>query len=306
VSKVIIQSMPSGTSDAKRLASRLGVAAAEIGIHWFPDGELRVTVGPSAPVVIIYAPLDRPNEKLLSILFAAEALRRNGAERLVLVAPYLCYMRQDAAFHPGEAISQKAIGQFLADLVDRVITVDAHLHRTADIHDVFPGIEADNLSAMPAIADALRAAGVDPQTVVVGPDAESRPWVSELASRLGVAHAVAQKIRRGDRSVAVALTDPKVVQGRPVLLVDDIVSSGGTLAACARNIFEAGAASVDAVVTHALFPPDTTEELVQAGIRSIRSTNSVPHPTNAITLDGVLAAALHTEIADVDTAETQI
>jgi ribose-phosphate pyrophosphokinase len=239
-------------------------------------------------------------------LFAAEALRRNGAERLVLVAPYLCYMRQDAAFHPGEAISQKAIGQFLADLVDRVITVDAHLHRTADIHDVFPGIEADNLSAMPAIADALRAAGVDPQTVVVGPDAESRPWVSELASRLGVAHAVAQKIRRGDRSVAVALTDPKVVQGRPVLLVDDIVSSGGTLAACARNIFEAGAASVDAVVTHALFPPDTTEELVQAGIRSIRSTNSVPHPTNAITLDGVLAAALHTEIADVDTAETQI
>ena len=143
------------------------------------------------------------------ILFAAEALRRNGAKRLVLVAPYLCYMRQDAAFHPGEAISQKAVGRLLAGLVDRVITVDAHLHRTADIHDVFPGIEADNLSAMPAIADALRAAGLDPRTVVVGPDAESRPWVSDLASRLGVAHAVAQKTRRGDRSVEVALTDRK-------------------------------------------------------------------------------------------------
>ena len=263
-----------------------------------------MTVAPAAPVTIIYAPLDRPNEKLLSILFAVEALRRNGAKRLVLVAPYLCYMRQDVAFQPGEAISQKAVGRFLAGLVDRVVTVDAHLHRTADIHDVFPGIEADNLSAMPAIADVLHAVGLDPRTVVVGPDAESRPWVSELAIRLGVAHAVARKTRRGDHSVEVALTDPRVVQGRPVLLVDDIVSSGGTLVACARNIIEAGATSVDAVVTHALFPPDTTEEFVRAGIGSIRSTNSVPHPTNAILLDGVLAAALHNEIGESDSAET--
>jgi ribose-phosphate pyrophosphokinase len=156
---------------------------------------------------------------------------------------------------------------------------------------------------MPAIADTLLAAGLDPRTVVVGPDAESRPWISELATRLGVSRAVAQKTRRGDRSVEVALTDQKVVQGRPVLLVDDIVSSGGTLVACARNILEAGATSVDAIVTHALFPPDTTGEFVRAGIGSIRSTNSVPHPTNAIALDGVLAAALHNEIGESDSAE---
>jgi ribose-phosphate pyrophosphokinase len=304
VSKIIIQSLPSGVSDARRLASRLGISATEIAIHRFPDGELGVTVAPATSVTIIYAPLDRPKEKLLTLLFAVEALRRNGAKRLVLVAPYLCYMRQDIAFQPGEAISQKAIGRFLAGLVDRVITVDAHLHRTADIHEVFPGIESDNLSAMPAVADALLAVGLDPRTVVVGPDAESRPWVSELATRLGVGHAIAQKTRRGDRSVEVALTDPSVVQGRPVLLVDDIVSSGGTLVACARGIIEAGAISVDAIVTHALFPPDTTEEFVHAGIRSIRSTNSVPHPTNAITLDGMLAAALRTEIGDSDSAAT--
>jgi ribose-phosphate pyrophosphokinase len=165
VSAVIIQSLPSGASDAKRLAARLGVAAAEIAIHRFPDGELGATVAPPTPVTIIYASLDRPNEKLVALLFAVEALRRNGAKRLVLVAPYLCYMRQDIAFQPGEAISQKAIGGLLAGLVDRVITVDAHLHRTADIHEVFPGIEADNLSAMPVIADALHAVGLDSQTV---------------------------------------------------------------------------------------------------------------------------------------------
>jgi hypothetical protein len=108
--------------------------------------------------------LDQPNEKLVALLFAVEALRCNGAKRLVLVAPYLCYMRQDIVFSRG-GNQQKAIGGLLAGLVDRVITVDAHLHRTADIHEVFPGIEADNLSAMPVIADALHAVGLDSQTV---------------------------------------------------------------------------------------------------------------------------------------------
>ena len=96
-------------------------------------------------------------------MFAAEALRRNGAERLVLVAPYMCYMRQDTAFLDGEAISQKVIGRLLAGTVDRIITVDAHLHRTTDIRDVFPGIEADNLSAIPAIAESLRSRRIRPE-----------------------------------------------------------------------------------------------------------------------------------------------
>ena len=118
---------------------------------------------------------------MLALLFAAEALRRGGAKRLVLVAPYLCYMRQDTAFHPGEAISQKVIGALIARTVDRVITVDAHLHRTRNIADVFFGIEAQDLSAMPAMAEALR--GIAPDTVVVGPDEESQGWVSDLAAQ---------------------------------------------------------------------------------------------------------------------------
>jgi ribose-phosphate pyrophosphokinase len=75
----------------------LAVPMHEIELHRFPDGELRVRVGPAASTTIIYIAFDQPNDKLLTVLFAAEALRRDGAERLVLVAPYLCYMRQDAA-----------------------------------------------------------------------------------------------------------------------------------------------------------------------------------------------------------------
>ncbi|WP_291858163.1 ribose-phosphate diphosphokinase [Bradyrhizobium sp.] len=296
MSGVAIHSLPTGAGDARRLAALLGLPLQEIAVHHFPDGEMRVTVGPAASTTIIFGSLDRPNDKLLAILFAAEALRRTGAGRLVLVAPYLCYMRQDAAFRAGEAISQKAVGRLIAGTVDRVITVDAHLHRTPDIRTVFPGIEAENLSAMAVIAVTLRKTGLDPATVVIGPDAESRPWVSDLASRLGLAHTVAQKIRRGDRAVDIGFTEAGLIARRPVLLVDDIVSSGGTLIACAKALIAAGATTIDAVITHALFASEIATAFAEAGIRSVRSTSSVPHPTNAIPLDDILAAALRREI----------
>ncbi len=296
MSAVALQSLPSSAREAARLASRLGIVAREIEVHRFPDGELRVTAGPASATSIIYASLDRPNDKLLAVLFAAEALRRDGAQRLVLIAPYLCYMRQDTAFHQGEAISQKVIGRLLAGTIDRVITVDAHLHRTKNIRDVFPGIEADNLSAMPAVADAWHASGYDPATVVVGPDEESRVWVADLATRLGTVYAVGRKTRHSDRSVDIAFADIKNLAGRPVLIVDDIVSSGGTLMTCAKAVAAAGATVIDAVITHALFPPELVGKLFEAGIRSVKSTDSVPHPTNAIMLDEVLARALADEI----------
>lgn len=290
-----LQYLLTGKDDAQRLAAALGIAAHAIAVHRFPDSELRVTIGPAAETTIIYAPLDHPNDKLVTLLLAAEALRRDGARRLVLVAPYLCYMRQDIAFTPRQAVSQKAIGALLARLVDRIVTVDAHLHRTARIGDVFPGIEADNLSAMPAIADALRGA-IDPQTILVGPDAESRAWVTELAGLLQLDSTVGQKHRYGDQSVTIAFEMAERLRGRPALLVDDIVSSGATLATCAKTLRTCGAARIDAVITHALFPPELVAHFRQAGIDSVKSTTSVPHPTNAIRLDGVLAHALRWEV----------
>jgi ribose-phosphate pyrophosphokinase len=295
MSHAAIHSLPSSARDAARLAGQLNVMMYEIDVHRFPDGEVRVTVGPAATTIIVYASLDRPNDKLVALLFAAEALRRGGAQGLVLMAPYLCYMRQDTAFQRGEAISQKVVGRLLAGAFDRVVTVDAHLHRTKDIREVFPGIAADNLPAMSAVADALRA-GLDPRTVIIGPDAESRPWVSDLAGRLGLHYVLAQKTRRGDCSVEIKFEFPHVLSGRPALVVDDIVSSGGTVEACATALVRAGAYPIDVVVTHALFPMELSDQLLASGIRSIRSTSSVPHPTNAIVLDSLLAEALRAEI----------
>lgn len=303
MSAVAIQCLAATRDDAERLGARLGILVHTIAQHRFPDGEIAVTVGPAAATTILYIPLDQPNEKLLTILFAAEALRRGGCTRLVLLAPYLCYMRQDIAFHPGEAISQKAIGRLLAGVVDRLLTVDPHLHRTAHLSEVFPGIEADVLSAMPAIAKALRGGALAPATVVVGPDAESRQWVDALAGQIGLRGTAARKVRHGDRAVEIAFDEPGLIVGRPALLVDDIVSSGGTLIACSKALYAAGATSVDAVITHALFPPAMLRDFAAAGIRAVRSTHTVPHPTNAIMLDELFADALAREI-DTTTPET--
>jgi ribose-phosphate pyrophosphokinase len=298
VSSISIQYLPSSAADAKRLASKLGIAAYEITLHRFPDGEMRVAVGPATSTSIVYASLDRPNDKLIAVLFAAEVLRRQGSKRLVLLAPYFCYMRQDTAFHEGEAISQKAIGHLIVNTVDRVITVDAHLHRTSDIKAVFPGIDADNLSAIPVISSALRAERIDPATVVIGPDSEARQWVSRLAECLGLTYAVAQKVRHGDQSVELRFANPSLFAGRPALIIDDIVSSGGTLIACTKVLSAAGTTAIDAVVTHALFPPELTIAFANAGIHSIRSTHSVSHATNTFILDDLFTPALRREFSD--------
>lgn len=278
------------------LAGALGVPLVELLVHRFPDGEIKLTLGGVAETAILHVSLDRPNDKLFALLLASEALRRNGARRLVLVAPYLCYMRQDIAFHPLEAISQKVMGELLAPAFDRVVTVDAHLHRTARLSDVFPGIEADDFAATEVLAGRLAADGLDPATVIVGPDAESEGWVCALADRLGLAHAVGRKTRRGDRDVGIVFDAPERLAGRPVVLVDDVIASGGTILTAASVLAAAGVTTIDVVVTHALWPPEMDARFAAAGIRSLRSTDSVPHRSNAIALAPLLAEALRREI----------
>lgn len=289
---ITVQWLPSSSHFGPALAESLGLAGHAIELHRFPDGELRATVGPVATTTIVCCSLDYPNEKLIALLLTAEALRRNGASRLVLVAPYLGYMRQDTAFHPGEAISQRAIGTLLSNNFDRVVTFDAHLHRTSNLADIFPGAEADNLSAAPEIVALLRADPVAAASVVVGPDEESRNWVADIAGQLGLSYSVAQKVRKTDQSVQVTWSDRTQFAGRPVVLIDDIVSSGGTLIACGEALTAAGASSIQAIVVHALFPHPLMPLFGRAGIRSIRSTNSVQHPTNAMSLNNLLAHAL--------------
>lgn len=275
---------------AKRLAETCQINFAEVELHRFPDGESKLVLPDHLPENIVFCrSLYDPNHKLVELLLAAKSAREHGVKQITLVAPYLCYMRQDKAFHPGEVVSQKIIGQLLAGLFDVVITVDAHLHRIHRLSEAIPIEHAINLTATAPMADFIQQ-HVD-NAFLIGPDNESRQWVSAIAASAGLDFVVANKERFGDRDVSITLPDA-VYDDRHIVLVDDVASTGKTLLAVAEQLQDLSVASVDVMVNHALFVNDAIEQLKAAGVRHIWSCDSIPHRTNQISLSGLLADSL--------------
>jgi len=275
------------------LANALGVSFHEVALHHFPDGEsLPVVAHDGARTVVAYASLDHPDGKLIRLLLAADAWRRTGVRRLILVAPYLCYMRQDAVFAPGQPLSRDVICKLLAGAFDRVLTVDAHLHRTGSLAEVFGKVPAQDLSAADPLALAFE--GGD-RPLVVGPDMESRPWVQRIADRLGGDILMFHKTRGGDRQVELYAENVACAKGRRVVIVDDICSSGATIEQVAIMLRAAGAASIEMGVVHALFTDQVEARLQAAGVSRIVSTDSITHRTNHASLAPLLADALKDE-----------
>lgn len=275
---------------ARRAADASGLSLAVIERHRFPDGEMRLRLPAALPArVVIWRGLHQPNEKLVELLLAARTARQLGAMHLTLVTPYLAYMRQDIAFNPGEAVSQRIVGAFLADLFDAVITVDPHLHRVTSLQEAIPVPDAIVLSGAPLLADLI--ATQRPQVLLIGPDEESHQWVAQAAARHGWAHGVCRKTRHGDRQVDIELPD-LAVAGREVVLMDDVASSGHTVARATRLLKAAGAASVDVAVTHALFADGAVELLRQAGVGQVWSTDAIPHASNAVSIVPAVVDAL--------------
>jgi ribose-phosphate pyrophosphokinase len=285
-----ILTFPDYDMQARRLADRLQVDCQLIELHHFPDGESLVRL-PTAleKQVIICRSLNQPNDKLVELLLTARTARQFGAERLTLVAPYLCYMRQDTANRPGEAVSQRIIGQLLADLFDDVITVDPHLHRIDRLTQAIPLENAIALSATDEIAAFLQEQVTS--ALLLGPDEESEQWVRRIAEKTGFDYAVARKQRLGDKSVVITLPE-RDVSGRQVVLVDDVASTGRTLAKTTEALKKAGAGEVMVAITHALFCGDAEKALLQAGVDKIWSTDSISHHTAGIHLDQLLARAI--------------
>ena len=278
-------------AEASRLATAAGIEAAEIERHRFPDDELRLRLPARLPArVALYRSLHRPNEKLLELLLVARSAGRMGAQHLTLVAPYLAYMRQDKAFRAGEVVSQRIVGEFLAGLFDGVITVDPHLHRIDTLAEAIPVPHAIALSGAGLLADVAVSHRARP--LLVGPDRESRQWVETAAQRHGLDFIVCEKVRHDDRNVDIVLSADAAVRGRAVVILDDVASSGHTLARTAAVLLAAGAASVDVAVTHALFADDALALIRAAGVGEVWSTDCIAHPSNAVHIAPLLAEAL--------------
>lgn len=283
--------LPGNEAFAARLARRLRLRAQRVEIHTFPDGESRARLPATSGYrdTIVLATLARPNECIMPLLLAAGALRDHGARRLTLVAPYLAYMRQDRAFRPGEGVSARHFARLLSQHFDALVTIDPHLHRISALDQVF-SIPARVLHAAPAIADWIATQVRRP--VIVGPDSESAQWVRQVAALAAVPYVVLDKVRRGDRRVRIRLPAGGDWLQRTPVLVDDIIASAGTMIEAVRSLRAAGTAAPVCVGVHALLAGDAVQGLARAGIAQLATCNSIPHPSNAIDLAPLVAAAL--------------
>jgi ribose-phosphate pyrophosphokinase len=287
---MLVLGFPDYDSQARAVAAALNAPYEVIDVHHFPDGESRLRLPTMLPDHVVFCrSLDRANDKLVELLIAAESARASGATHLTLVAPYLCYMRQDKAFQPGEAVSQRIIGRFLAGLFDALITVDPHLHRVRNLAEAVPVKQAVALSAAPEMGEFLAARPGRP--LLVGPDQESEQWVKVVAAPADLNYVVAQKTRHGDQNVEVHLPEYDYA-GLDAVLVDDVASTGRTLATAACALREAGARRIDVLITHAIFAGDALDTLKAAGVKDIWSSDSVTHPSNAFALASLLAGAV--------------
>ena len=289
--RAVLLGMPGNEALVQSLARHLDGETGQLELRTFPDGEtyLRVHTPVAGRAVVLACSLDRPDGKLVPLYLLASTLRALGAARIVLVAPYIPYMRQDQAFHAGESVSARHIGHWLSSWLDGLITVDPHLHRIEHLADVYQ-CATRVVAAAPSMAAWIRAQVRDP--VLIGPDSESAQWVSEVARDAGCPFTVLTKTRRGDRDVEVSV--PEVARWRQCtpVLVDDIISTGHTMLAAAAHLRDAGLPLAVGVGVHAVFAGDAYRDLLQGPIARIVTCNTIAHPSNGMDVHSALAAAV--------------
>src|SRR6266567_6497008 len=227
--------MPGNEAMAQALALLLGTELGHVELHKFPDAEtyIRLPSDVDARQIVIVCTLDRPDDKILTLLFLAATARELGAKTIGLVAPYLAYMRQDRRFNPGEAVTSRQIARLLSDAFDWLATVDPHLHRYSSLSKIYR-IPTEVVHAAPLISGWIRANVQAP--LIIGPDGESEQWVSAVAKAAGAPYTVLQKVRRGDRDVEISVRDATNLDGQTPVLVDDIISSGRTMIEATRIV----------------------------------------------------------------------
>lgn len=293
--KPLVVSVPGEMELAEQLARSIDGDLAEMEVRSFPDGEtyVRIDSAVQGRDVVVAASLDRPNQKLLPLIYVAETARDLDARQVGLAAPYLAYMRQDARFRAGEGVTSHYFGRLLSEVFDWLVTVEPHLHRHSALADIY-SIPSRVVRATRPIADWIEEKIDDP--VLVGPDEESAQWVSSVAEAGGFPTMILEKVRRGDYDVEVVDYGATVDTGRQPVLLDDIVSTGRTMLEAVRYLDELGMSAPVCIGIHGLFIDDALHEMAAAGVAEIVTCNTIDHETNAIDIRGQLATVVQSMV----------
>jgi ribose-phosphate pyrophosphokinase len=259
---------------AKKICGHLGIELGQAEVGRFPDGEVRVQIGENVrgADVFLVQPTSTPvNDNLVELLIMLDAFRRASASRITAVMPYYGYARQDRKDRPRVPISAKLVADLLTSAgANRILALDLH---TGQIQGYF-NIPVDHLYATPVTVDYFRKLKLNNLTVI-SPDPGGVERARSFAKKLRVPLAILDK-RREDADTVEVTNVIGDVAGRAVLIVDDMIDTGGTLVRAAETLKEKGAEKVFACCVHGVFAKDALSRICDSELELVVATDSIP------------------------------
>jgi len=274
---------------AREICAYLGIelGAAEVGR--FSDGEIMIRIRENtrgSDVFVIQPTCPPVNDNLMELLIMVDALRRASADRITVVLPYYGYSRQDRKAEPRVPITAKLVANLItAAGADRVLCTDLHAGQLQGYFD----IPVDNLMASPVLLEFFRRKGLD-RPVVVSPDAGGVERARNFAKRLDASLAIIDK-RRLAPNVAEIMNIIGDVQGRPAIILDDMIDTAGTLVQAASAVRANGASRVFAAASHAVLSGKARERIAASALEEVVVTNTIPQAESADSKITVLSVA---------------
>ena len=268
----------SGTANpplAQEIAEHLGIPLADLTVRRFADGEIFVRINQNARGrdVFIIQPTPPPAENIMELLLMIDAAKRASAARVTAIMPYYGYARQDRKDQPRVAIGAKLVANLIeAAGADKVLGMDFHTHQLQGFYDV----PVDHLYAAPVLTRYFRSLGLE-EPVVVAPDVGAAKMARGFARRLDASFAIIDK-RRPAHNEAEVMQVVGEVEGRPCVIVDDMIDTAGTLVSVVSALHDRGATEIYAAASHALFSGPAVERLQNSAVREVVVTNTLLVP----------------------------
>lgn len=274
---------------AENICSFLGVSLCDASVSSFPDGETFVKINENIrgrDVFIVQPTCPPTNQNLMELLILVDAARRASADRITAVIPFFGYARQDRKDQPRVPITAKLVANLLvAAGVNRVLTMDLHAQQLQGFFD----IPVDHLYAAPVLMKHLQTIDLK-DLVIVSPDVGGVKMASAYAQALGASLAIVVK-RRTSATEIQAVTIIGEVEGKDVIIVDDLTETAGTLTGAAGILRAHGANNIYAGVSHAVLTDLAVERLKSSEIKELITTDSTPPRVNSEARVKVLSVA---------------
>ena len=289
LTEISVVAGPGSFDLAKNIAKRLGARLTMASLRIFSDGESNIKLGKVGKNCVIVQSTHPPTDThLIQLLMMAKKCTDDGAQHLCAVIPYLGYARQDRAFLEGEVVSIGLVAKlFETTGLEHIITVDIHSQLAMSY---FASIQ--NVSSVPLLADyASKMKLRDP--IAVSPDVGGTNRAKEFARLLDIDVVVLKKSRH--RVTGEVTIDEKLhmdISKRDAIVIDDIISSGGSIIKAAEVLHKKEAGRIYAMCAHALLIGDAAQKIKSAGVQDIISTNSVPGEYSKVELSPEIASAL--------------